>query len=228
MSRIIRISIVVGCLISVTGLCFASPTGLNNIPTTDVVPDKTLVLQTWLTSGEDAKPVYVAGFKYGIIDRVEVGLDSKIGSVTGGPVALQGKLKIFESDIGFASLAGVEGITFESNRRIEDDILPYFALSQDIRINEDLQLIRLHGGYIFQKNNFGFFFGADRTFDVLEQTLILRSDIKQVNDMDDLLISGGFLFTLPFNLVLESWLNIPTQSGKEESVTVKLNYVIKI
>ena len=69
--------------------------------------------------------------------------------------------------------------------------------------------------------------GVDRVFAVWEQELVLRSDLKQVNDGDDLLVSAGFLLTLPFNLALESWLSIPTESGAEESVTVKLNYIIK-
>ena len=174
--------------------CWASSTGLNNIPTTDVVGDRTLVWQGWLTTGDGAKPVWTTGFKYGILDKIEVGADSKLGAGDAGPVALQGKLKVSDFDFGFSSLVGVEGITFEGE--IDDDIVPYFALSQDIRLNEDLQLFRLHGGYNFQKDNFAVFTGVDRTFEVFKQELILRSDLKQVNDGDNLLISTGFLLTL--------------------------------
>ncbi len=85
---------------------------------------------------------------------------------------------------------------------------------------------RINAGYGFKKDNFGVFGGVDRAFEVLGQDLVLRNDIKQVNDMDDLLISTGFLLTLPFNLALESWLSIPTASGAEESVVVKFNYII--
>lgn len=212
-------------ILLVSKVCWASPTGLNNIPTTDVVGDRTLVWQGWLTTGDGAKPVWTTGFKYGILDRIEVGADSKLGAGDAGPVALQGKLKVNDFDFGFSSLVGVEGITFEGD--IKDDLVPYLTVSQDIRLNEDLQLFRLHGGYNFQKDNFAVFTGVDRSFEVFNQELILRTDMKQVNDGDDLLISAGFLLTLPFNLILENWLNIPTESGKEESVTIKLNYVLK-
>lgn len=209
----------------VSKICLASPTGLNNIPTTDVVGDRTLVWQGWLTTGDGAKPVWTTGFKYGILDKIEIGADSKVGSGNEGPIALQSKLKVVDLDFGFSGLVGVEGITFEG--AIEKDIVPYLAVSQDIRLNENLQLFRLHGGYSFQKDNLSIFTGVDRTFEVFDQELILRSDLKQVNDGDDLLISAGFLLTLPFNIVLENWLNIPTESGKKESVTIKLNYVLK-
>ena len=204
-------------------VCWASPTGLNNIPTTDVAGHKVLVLQSWLTTGNDAKPVWVTGFKQGILDKIEVGADGKVGSGDEGPVALQAKAKLIDLDSGFAGLVGIEGITFEGN--IDKDMVPYLTVSQDIRLNDDFQIVRLHGGYSFQDDNLSMFTGADRTFEVFDQDLVLRSDLKQVNDGNNLLISGGFLLTLPFNVVLESWLNIPTESGKEESVTIKLNYV---
>ena len=212
-------------LLFIAGTCWTSPTGLNNIPTTDVAGDRTFVWQCWLTTSSDAKPAWTTGFKYGILDRMEIGSDSRLGAGDAGPVALQGKLKVFDFDFGFSGLVGVEGITFEGE--IDDDIVPYFAVSQEIGLNEDLQLFRLHGGYSFQDDNFGIFTGVDRAFEVYDEEIILRGDAKQVNDSDDLLISGGILLTLPFNLALESWLSIPTESGAEESVTIKLNYIMK-
>lgn len=219
-----KISILLSALLLLSAQsCWASPTGLNNIPTTDVVPDKTLVGQAWSEVGDDAKPLYMLGFKYGILDRVEVGLDSKVGSGDGGPIAFQTKLKAFSSDFGFSSLIGIEGMTTWGD--FGDNIVPYGVLSQDIKI-KDLELFRVNTGYGFQKDNFSVFGGVDRTLKVFEQDLVLRSDIKQVNDMDDLLISTGFLLTLPFNFAVESWLSIPTASGAEESVVVKFNYII--
>ena len=196
----------------------ASPTGLNNIPTTDVTGDKVLVLQAWQTTGHDAKPLYMTGFKYGILDKAEVGLDSKVGSGDAGPLAFQAKFKVLKLDSGFSALLGIEGMTTDDD--FKDDITPYVAVSQDIK------LFRLHAGYGFQNDNFGAFGGADKTFKIYKQDFVLRSDLKQTNDGDALLISGGFLLTLPLNLVLESCLSIPTESKAEESVTVKLNYVV--
>mgnify|MGYP001261621271 CR=1 FL=1 len=202
-----------------TQSAWASPTGLNNIPTTDVVGDKTLVLQGWLTAGDEMPPLYMTGFKYGIIDKLEIGLDSKVGSGDAGPIALQGKFRIIEFDFGFSALTGTEGITLDDE--IGDNIVPYLAISQD------LKFFRLHGGYNFQKDNFGLFFGIDKKFDVFEQELILRSDLKQVKDGDNVLASGGILLTLPFNLVFETWISVPSDDNDEESFTVKLNYVFK-
>ncbi|MFQ5951780.1 MAG: hypothetical protein ACE5JK_00010 [Candidatus Omnitrophota bacterium] len=206
-------------------ISWASPTGLNNIPTTDVAPDRTLVAQTWLTTGGEMKPLYVTGAKYGTINRMELGIDSKVGSGKSGPVALQAKLKVFGSDFGFSALAGTEGITFDGD--ISENIVPYVVASQDLKISEDVQLFRLHAGYGFQKHNFSVFGGVDRSFKIWGQEFIPRSDIKQVNDGRDLLISAGFLLTLPFNLALETWLNIPTEDGAEESMTIKLDYIMK-
>ena len=206
-------------LLPISQICWASPTGLNNIPTTDVVGDKTLVLQGWLTAGEEMSPLYVTGFKYGIIDKLEIGLDSKVGSGDAGPIALQGKFKIIEFDFRFAALAGIEGITLDED--IGENIVPYVAISQD------LKFFRLHGGYNFQKDNFGLFFGIDKKFDIFEQELIVRSDLKQVNDGNNVLASGGILLTLPFNLALETWISVPSDDDDEESFTVKLNYIFK-
>lgn len=213
-----KIAVAIIVLLLSDQLLWASPTGLNNIPTTDVESDKTLVLQSWLVTGEDANPLYFTGAKYGILDKIEIGVDSKVGSGDAGPVTLQSKLKVFDFDFGLGGLIGAEGITFGN---IDENLVPYAVLSQD------LKFLRLHEGYGFQKDNFSMFFGVDKTIKFFEQDLILRSDLKQVNDRDDLLISGGFLLTLPFNLVFESWLSIPTEGGAQESVTVKLNYVIK-
>lgn len=219
-----RISVFICLLLIGSQSVFASPTGLNNIPTTDVVSDRVLVLQSWLTTGFEQKPQWVSGAKYGLFDKVEIGIDSKLGSGDAGPIAFQGKLKVYEHNFEkeffseFAALIGCEGIALDEN--IGDIVTPYMVLSQDFT------LLRVNAGYGFQKNNFGVFIGIDRSFSILEQDLILRSDLKQVNDGDDLLISVGFLLTLPFDFVWESWLSIPTKSGDEESVTLKLNYVI--
>lgn len=215
-----QVIICVSLLLLAASPCWASPSGLNNIPTTDVVGDKTLVIQGWLTMEDEVKPLYITGFKYGILDMVELGLDSKVGSDDEGPIALQGKLKLIDFDFGLSALIGTEGVTFDG--KIDENIVPYATISQD------LKFLRLHLGYNFQKDNFGVFSGVDKTIRLFgDQDLTLRSDVKQVNDGENFLISCGFLLTLPFNLALESWLSMPTKDDAEESVTVKLNYIIQ-
>ncbi len=62
------------------GVSLATPTGLNNIPTADVVPQDVLVLQSWTNFGSDVDTSWAAGFKYGPACNWEVGLD---GGLTG-------------------------------------------------------------------------------------------------------------------------------------------------
>ncbi|MBU3911497.1 MAG: hypothetical protein KKD90_02820, partial [Candidatus Omnitrophica bacterium] len=58
--------------------CWATPTGLNNIATADVVPEKILVLQAFAEVGKDNKPDYFTGFKYGLVKNLEIGLDGRV------------------------------------------------------------------------------------------------------------------------------------------------------
>ena len=87
-------------------------------------------------------------------------------------------------------------------------------------------LARLSLGYSFQENDQAFFAGLDKTLELQSRDLILRADVRQVDDGDEWLASAGFLHVLPLNLVLESWVSIPSARDAEEALTVKLNYVI--
>ena len=48
-----------------TGSVWATSTGLNNIPTADVVPENVLVFQFISDVAHNNGPVYTTGFKYG-------------------------------------------------------------------------------------------------------------------------------------------------------------------
>jgi hypothetical protein len=87
--------------------------------------------------------------------------------------------------------------------------------------------LRVHFGGTGQDNNEGFFGGIDKTFSFLDRDLTLRSDIIQANDQHDTTTSVGFIYNLGNNFLLESWMSLPSESGKEDVFTVKLNYVIK-
>ena len=62
----------------VTVPVWATSTGLNNIPTADVVPENVLVFQYFSELGNDNVPDHFAGFKYGLMKNVEIGLDGRI------------------------------------------------------------------------------------------------------------------------------------------------------
>ena len=56
---------------------WATSTGLNNIPTADVVPYNVLVFQYFGDFGNDNVPDHFAGFKYGLAENIEIGLDGR-------------------------------------------------------------------------------------------------------------------------------------------------------
>ncbi len=48
-----------------------------------------------------------------------------------------------------------------------------------------------------------------------------------MNDRDDITTSAGFLNDIGYNFLLESRGSFPSETNKDEVVTLKLNYVIK-
>ncbi len=202
-----------------TAAVWATSTGLNNIPTADVVPKDVLVFQFISDFADNSTPAYMTGFKYGPAKNIEIGLDGNIFPQKGKTETLvaQGKLRFELSD----SLAMACGITNLGDRARAGREFPYGVLSQD------LGFARVHFGGMTQKNNEGFFGGIDTTLTFLDRDLTLRSDIIQTNDQHDNTASAGFIYDLGKNFLVESWMSFPTQSGKEDVLTIKLNYVIK-
>ena len=209
-----------GLVFVTSGWLGASPSGLNNIPTVDVTPRNVLVLQGWGDFAHGASPVYLAGFKYGLPANIEIGLDSQVGADDSGPVMGQVKwrLPLPTEETLFGMLLGVAVISDDSERA--GDVAPYLVSAFDF------DLARLSLGYSFQENDQAFFAGLDKTLELQSRDLILRADVRQVDDGDEWLASAGFLHVLPLNLVLESWVSIPSARDAEEALTVKLNYVI--
>jgi hypothetical protein len=194
-------------------------TGLNNIPTADVVPEKVLVLQYWGHLGNDNVPDHFGGFKYGLMKNVEIGLDGRFFPEKALEETLAGQVKVrFELSSKLAVAAGIGDLGDRARNGRE---YPYGVLSQDFG------LFRIHFGGTFQKDNEGIFAGIDKTIKFLERDLTFRSDIIQTNDQDDITTSAGFIYDLGHNFLIESWVSFPTESGKENIVTTVLNYVIK-
>ncbi|MHC4530444.1 MAG: hypothetical protein ACYSXD_02625 [Planctomycetota bacterium] len=198
---------------------WATSTGLNNIPTADVVPEKVLVFQYFSELGNDNVPDHFIGFKYGLMKNIEVGLDGRISPEKAKEENLvaQGKVRFELSD----KLALGLGVTNLGDRDKAGAEFPFAVLSQDI------DFLRVHFGGTSQDDNEGFFGGIDKTISFLDRDLMLRSDIIQVNNQNDTITSFGFIYDLGNNFLVESWMSFPSESDKEDFVTIKLNYVIK-
>jgi hypothetical protein len=203
----------------ITSPVWASSTGLNNIPTADVVAKNVLVFQYYSDIGNDKVPAHFAGFKYGLTDNIEVGLDGLFSADKSSTENIAGQAKVrFEFD---EALAIALGITNLGDRDKAGKESPFGVLSYDFGF------LRAHFGGTGQDNNEGFFGGIDKTFSFFARDLTLRSDIIQTNDQRDTTTSVGFIYDLGNNFLVESWMSFPTESGKEDTLTIKLNYVIK-
>ncbi len=203
----------------VTAPVWATSTGLNNIPTADVVPENVLVFQFIGDFANNSTPGYTTGFKYGPAKNIEIGLDGNIfpqKSKTETLVA-QGKLR-FELNEFLSVAAGIANL---GDRARSGREFPYGVLSQN------LGFLRVHFGGTTQKDNEGVFGGIDKTIKFLDRNLTLRSDIIQANDQRDTTTSVGFIYDIGSNFLVESWVSMPSESGKKNVTTVKLNYVIK-
>ena len=233
-----RLLVVALCLLFASPGAWGSPSGLNNIPTTDVTPPHTLVLQTWTNLGDNKHPQQFVGLKFGALEGLEIGFDWKANDETHGHATMQAK---YAFDIKSDLWRGVIGVDNLSVNRVHNGyVFPYVATSLD------LQAFRLHFGYAPQPHNEAFFAGIDRTVPFLDRDLQLKADVIQVNDGEDVLYSAGFLYNLrrhdddgnsvppglkgiwyrlTRNLVWESWVTLPS-SGDAAVVTLKLNYVI--
>lgn len=198
---------------------WATSTGLNNIPTADVVPEKVLVFQYFSELGNDNVPDHFIGLKYGLMKNIEVGFDGRLFPEKANEENLvaQGKVRFELSD----KLALGLGVTNLGDRDKAGAEFPFAVLSQD------LDFLRVHFGGTSQDDNEGFFGGLDKTIKFLDRDLMLRSDIIQVNNQNDTIKSFGFIYDLGQNFLIESWASFPTESGKEDTLTIKLNYVIK-
>jgi hypothetical protein len=194
-------------------------TGLNNIPTADVVPERVLVFQYFSEFGNNNVPDHFVGLKYGPVKNVEVGIDGRIFPEKASEEFLvaQGKIRFELSEESAIAL----GITNLGDRDKAGNEAPFGVLSHDF------DFIRVHFGGTIQNDNEGFFGGIDKTIKFFDRNLTLRSDIIQTNDQHDTTTSVGFIYDLGLNLLLESWMSFPSESGKDDVVTIKLNYVIK-
>ena len=202
----------------------ATPSGLNNIPTADVTPMGTLVIQSYTNFGNDHDMDLGLGFKTGIDlwgQKFEIGADSHILPDRGGPVVLQAKYQVPQLWQGGNFGIGIANLALSSSDRDRaGDPFSYIVLTQDVA-----GLFRAHAGYGFQTDNNSVLLGLDKTWKIFERDFMLRADAIQIQDQDQWEGSIGFLYALHKNLVLESWVSQPFSHG-DAVFTLKLNFVI--
>ncbi|NQW45985.1 MAG: hypothetical protein HQ462_11350 [Deltaproteobacteria bacterium] len=217
-------------LISGAGL-FATPTGINNIPTADVVPDRKVAIQSFGSFGQGSnqfaangagKSSLWMGFKAGIQAtapvRVEIGIDSPVAPTKAGPLVFQTKANFSPWENGLIAL-GIANIALTDFDRAGRPF-SYGIVAQDFG------LLRAHAGYGFQLNSNTALFGVDRNLRVLGRSLNLNIDLVQSADHSYWLPAAGFKFDPTQYIVLESWANFPGRG--RSSYIAKINFVFGV
>jgi hypothetical protein len=197
---------------------FASPTGLNDIPTADVVSYNVLVVQGWANSDGDTS--WFGGFKVGPAPNLEVGLDKDVagaGSATG--TTFQAKYRFPVMGCGGFTL-GLANVATDTG--INGNDYPYAVVTVPLTSDK-----RAAGtlGYTFQSDNHGLFAGANY---YATPKLNLRADWQQTDDREDSLSSFGFITELTPDWYVEAWESFPTAPGADDVFTVKVDYVIRL
>lgn len=204
----------------------ATPTGLNNIPTADAVPHRTVAVQAFSSFGGanqfaadgDGKHSFWLGFKTGLkfdFLNLEWGADSPLGTGRSGPLFFQTKLGFEPWEDGRFAL-GVAGIALTDADRAGDPF-SYAMLSHDFG------LLRAHAGYGLQTNGNSLLLGADRTWKLFDRNFNLNADLVQTRDQRGLMTAVGAKYDLSRHIVLETWANFPDRGSA--SAIAKINFV---
>lgn len=205
---------------------FGTPTGLNNIPTADTVPHRTVAVQYFSSFGganqfaapEPGKTSQWLGFKTGwALDPVhlEWGLDSPLGTGPSGPLLFQTKARISPWEDGMLAI-GIAGVALTDQDR-SGDPFTYAMLAYD------LHFLRLHAGYGYQTNGCSFLLGMDKSWKVFDRNFNLNADLVQSRDQRGLITAVGAKYDLSKHIVLETWANFPDRD--KVSVIAKINFV---
>lgn len=200
--------------------------GLNNIPTADTTPDRTIVFQLKSVLGDEMHSQYYGGFKMGLEplgQRFEWGVDGTIGvgsiGENAGPAVLQFKFALDLTETISLGL-GVSNIGLRERDR-EDNGQPFkYAV-----LSHDFGSFRGHGGYGLQQGANTALIGLDTTIQLLNRDFMLRTDLIQIDDEGQWFGSLGFIYFIDEHFALESWVSQPFESG-EPTFTIKLNLVI--
>jgi hypothetical protein len=219
-----RIGFILGVALTAAVPVFATPSGLNNIPTADTPGDRELVIQQFSTWGDDRQPDYSAGMKMGLQpwgQKLEWGVDGHLAPDDAGPAVFQAKYALQPANSWPTLALGIANLAVTSHER--DRAGQPFTYGV---ISHDFTWLRAHAGYGFQHQNDAAFVGLDKTVTVFECPLTLRGDIIQIDDQDQWQASAGFLLRLHKMLAIESWVSQPLDHGKP-SVTLKFDFILK-
>jgi len=206
---------------------FGTPSGLNNIPTADTVPHRTVAVQAFSSFGPGVNQFaangpdehsFWMGFKNGWALEplhLEWGLDSPLFTERSGPVFFQTKLAFEPWEKGRISL-GIAGVAL-TDTALAGDPFSYAVLTHDFGF------VRAHVGYGVQTNGNSVLFGIDRTWKLFERNFNLNADLVQAADESFWLPSVGFKCDLHKNIVFEWWTNLPEEG--DISHVAKINFV---
>lgn len=196
----------------VTG-AHASRSGLNNTPNADTSAAGTGVVQAYSSFGEDRKPSFLNGVRWGFApfgEKLEAGFDTRWKPGKSVPIFLNAKwiashwdrtLPVFS--IGIANLAPRSQ---DRDRLGQPQTYGVFTY--------DAGFARLHGGYAVQRRNNATFFGLDRSWILGGRKLTFRSDVIEIQDAGQWLGSAGFTFKFTDAFGLELWESKPSERGK--------------
>ncbi len=221
-----RAHILTAALLAAASTALGTPTGLNNIPTADTVPHRTVAVQAFSSFGGanqfaangPGQHSFWLGFKtgwdFGPLD-LEWGMDSPIAPDLTGPLLFQTKVNFSPWENGLLAL-GVANIAFTDHERWSDPF-SYAVLAHDFG------LLRGHAGYGRQTGGDTLLLGVDRTWKLLDRNFNLNADLVQTRDQRGWLPSVGAKYDLSKHIVLETWTNFPDQGSV--SFIAKINFV---
>ena len=211
---------------AVVSSAFGTPTGLDNIPTADTVPHRTVAVQYFSSFGganqfaapEAGKTSQWMGFKTGWDFEpfhLEWGMDSPLGTGMSGPLFFQTKARFSPWEDGMFAL-GIANIALTDIDRAGDP----FSYAM---LWHDFHFARLHAGYGYQTNGSSFLFGIDRTWKLFDRNFNLNADLVQSRDQRGLITAIGAKYDLTKHIVLETWANFP--DCDRVSAIAKINFV---
>lgn len=207
-----RRSVAVALFAAVAVSAYASRSGLNNVPSADTSAPGTGVAQVYSAFGEDRKPSFFSGVRWGFApggEKIEVGFDTRWKPRTSIPIYFNAKwashwdksLPAFA--VGVASLAPRGHDRDQLGQPQTYGVFTYAA-----------GFVRLHAGYAAQRRNNAMFFGLDRSWMLDGRKLTFRSDVIEIQNASQWVASAGFTFKLTDSVGLELWESKPTERGK--------------
>lgn len=209
--------LVASCLLCLGLSAYGTPSGLNNIPTADLVPHREVAVQVFDSFGpgeHDFWTGFKTGWDFPWVD-VEWGLDSHLAPDDAGPLYFQTKFGFCPWEHGKV-VAGVASVAMTDGERA-GDAFGYFVLSQEVGG------VRGHLGYGLQDHGNTVLLGMDRTVTLWERDLNLNADLVQIRDGEGWMPAVGLKYGLAPHLVWEAWANLPDEGAA--SFMLKLNYI---